>query len=347
MARLRPDQLDGALRRQLAPVYLVCGEEPLLLQEAGDSIRQAARKAGFSEHERYHGDAGFDWDILLTSANSLSLFADRKLIEVRIDSGKTGDKGAKALAALCDNPSPDTLLLILLPGKPDQRTKWFKQIDSIGAVVQVWPISGPQLPHWIEQRLAAAGLHAERPAVELLAARVEGNLLAAVQEIEKLKLLAEGPTISLETVTAAVSDSARYDVFGLIDKALSGNARAAIKTLQGLRGEGAETTVILWALARDIRTLCQLAQATHQGHNFDTACKHAGVWDKRKPLVQQALRRLHLNQLQLLLRKANAVDKAIKGMRDADPWDELLDLTLNLSGVFSLSAPVQKLALTL
>lgn len=347
MAKLRPDQLDGALRKQLAPVYLVCGEEPLLIQEACDSIRQAARKAGFSEHERYHGDAGFDWDQLLTSVNSLSLFADRKLIEVRIDSGKTGDKGAKALSTFCDHTNDDTLLLLIIPGKPDQRSKWLKQIDKIGAIIQVWPINGPQLPRWIEQRLGQAGLQADRAAIDLLASKVEGNLLAAVQEIEKLKLLADGPRISIETVAAAVSDSARYDVFGLIDKALAGDSRSAVKTLQGLRGEGSETTVVLWALAREIRTLCQIAQSTQQGQSFDWACKNNGVWDKRKPAVQQALRRLQLAQLQLMLRKANAIDKAIKGMRDADPWDELMDLTLNLSGVTSLSPTVQKLALML
>ncbi|BFM17260.1 DNA polymerase III subunit delta [Maricurvus nonylphenolicus] len=344
MAKLRPDQLAGALKKQLAPVYLVCGEEPLLVQESCDTIRKAVKSAGFNEHERYHNEPGFDWEHLLTSANSMSLFAERKLLEIRIENGKPGDKGNKALQAYCEAPSEDNVLLVVCPSKPDQRSKWFKSLEKIGAVVQVWPITAQQLPRWIEQRLNQAGLNAERAAVELLASRVEGNLLAAVQEIEKLKLLAEG-TITADTIANIVADSARYDVFNLTDKALHGDARAAIKTLHGLRGEGTDATVVLWALAREVRSLAQISHATSQGQNFDWACKNAGVWDKRKPLMKGALRRLKLQQLQMLLRKANAIDKAIKGMRDADPWDDLLDLTLNIAGTFSLTPSVQNLAL--
>jgi DNA polymerase III subunit delta len=345
MAKLRPDQLAGALKKQLAPVYLVCGEEPLLVQEACDTIRKAVKQAGFDEHERYHNEPGFDWEHLLTSANSMSLFAERKLLEVRIENGKPGDKGNKALQTYCQAPGEDNVLLVVCPTKPDQRSKWFKSLEKTGAVVQVWPIVGPQLPRWIEQRLNQAGLNAERQAIDLLASRVEGNLLAAVQEIEKLKLLVTDGTITADTIASIVADSARYDVFNLTDKALHGDARGAIKTLHGLRGEGTDATVVLWALAREIRSLTQIAHASAQGQNFDWACKNAGVWDKRKPLVKSALRRLKLQQLQMLLRKANGIDKAIKGMRDANAWDELLDLTLNVSGTFSLSPQVQNLAL--
>ncbi|NIB40132.1 DNA polymerase III subunit delta [Pseudomaricurvus alkylphenolicus] len=348
MAKLRADQLDSALRKQLAPVYLVSGDEPLLVQEACDTIREAARRAGFTERERHHVEAGFDWEELLTSANSLSLFADKKILELRIDNGKPGDKGGKALLSYCEQPSEDNLLLIVTP-KLDgsaQRSKWFKAVEKTGAFVQIWPIAAPQLPRWIDQRMQQAGLRADRDAIDMLAARVEGNLLAATQEIEKLKLLAnDDGLVSTETVAGAVADSARYDVFNLIDKALHGDARSAIKTLQGLRGEGTDATVVLWALAREIRTLSQMAHALQQGNSMDRAAKSAGVWDKRKPLVNNALRRLKQPQLQMLLRKANGVDKAIKGLRNADAWDELMDLTLNLSGVFSLSPAVQRLSL--
>ncbi|MYM64653.1 DNA polymerase III subunit delta [Pseudomaricurvus sp. HS19] len=349
MAKLRPDQLAAALKRQLAPVYLVCGDEPLLAQETCDQIRQQARANGFSERELYHADAGFDWEGLLTAANSLSLFAERKILELRIDNGKPGDKGSKALLEYCSNPSEDNLLLVVTP-KLDgsaQRSKWFKAIESCGDVVQIWPIAGPQLPRWIEQRIQQAGLRADRHAVELLAARTEGNLLAAVQEIEKLKLLATDNFITAETVAGSVADSARYDVFSLIDRALHGDARGAVRTLQGLRGEGTDATVILWALAREIRTLNQILLQQQQGQPFDRAAQSQGVWDKRKPLVRGALQRLRLPQLNTLLRKANAIDKSIKGLRDADPWDELMDLTLNLSGTFSLAPASQKLALSL
>ncbi len=349
MAKLRPDQLAGTLKKGLAPIYLVSGDEPLLVQEACDAIRQAARQAEFGERELYHADAGFDWGLVLSATNSLSLFAERKLIELRIDKGKPGDKGSKALVEYCQNPGEDNLLLIITPklDGAQQRSKWFKAIEKTGTFVQIWPITPQQLPRWIGQRLQAAGLKADSQATEILASRVEGNLLAAAQEIEKLKLLSHGGFVSAELMASVVADSARYDVFGLVDKALHGDARGAVRTLNGLKGEGTDATVVLWALAREIRTLAQVAHAVSQGQNFDWAAKQSGVWDKRKPLIQTALRRFRPLQLQQLLRKANAIDKAIKGMRRADPWDELMDLTLNLTGTFSLSPPVQKLALSL
>ncbi|WP_439134365.1 DNA polymerase III subunit delta [Pseudomaricurvus sp.] len=349
MAKLRPDQLNGALRKQLAPVYLISGDEPLLVQESCDLIRQAARKAGFTERELHHAEASFDWDELLTSANSLSLFADRKILELRIDNGKPGDKGGKALTRYCENPPEDTLLLIVMPklDGSSQRSKWFKAVDKVATFVQIWPIAPPQLPRWIDQRIQLAGMTASHDAIEMLAARIEGNLLAAAQEIEKLKLLAVDGQVTAEMIAGSVADSARYDVFNLIDKALHGDARSAVRTLQGLKGEGTDATVILWALAREIRTLSQIAHAMQQGQPLDRAAKSAGVWDKRKALVANALRRLKLTQLQMLLRKANGIDKAIKGLRRADAWDELMDLTLNLSGTFSLSPQVQKLSLAI
>ncbi|GAB3092694.1 DNA polymerase III subunit delta [Aestuariicella hydrocarbonica] len=349
MAKLRLDQLNGALRKRLAPVYLISGDEPLLVQEACDLIRAAARQNGFTERELHHAEPNFDWDQLLTSANSLSLFAERKILEVRIDNGKPGDKGGKALTSFCERPPEDTLLLVIMPklDGSSQRSKWFKAVEKVADFVQIWPIAAPQLPRWIDQRIQQAGMSASRDAIEMLAARIEGNLLAAAQEIEKLKLIAIDGQISAEMIAGAVADSARFDVFSLIDKALHGDARAAVRTLQGLKGEGTDATVILWALAREIRTLIQISHAMQQGQAFDRAAKSAGVWDKRKPLVQAATRRLKLTQLQMLLRKANGIDKAIKGLRNADAWDELMDLTLNLSGTFSLSPSVQKLTLAI
>ncbi|MEL7400485.1 MAG: DNA polymerase III subunit delta [Pseudomonadota bacterium] len=349
MAKLRPEQLQGALQKQLAPIYLISGDEPLLVQESCDLIRASARKQGFTERVLYHGDKSFDWNTLLTEANSLSLFSERKILELRIENGKPGDAGSKALIEYANLPSEDNLLLIVTP-KLDgnaQRSKWFKALDKVGATVQIWPINEHQLPHWLEQRLRNAGLNASRETVSLLAAQVEGNLLAAAQEVEKLKLLANEGEVTADMVSGMVTDSARYDVFSLIDKALHGDARAAVKCLNGLRSEGTEAITVLWALTREIRTLSNMAHGLEQGKAFDWAAKQAGVWDKRKALVKNALRHLKQPQLQTLLRKANAIDKAIKGMRDADPWDELLDLTLNLSGTFSITPGVQRLALTL
>lgn len=347
MPKLRPEQLTASLSKQLAPIYLVSGDEPLLIQEACDSIRAAARKQGFSERELYHADTSFDWSQLSGAVNSLSLFAEKKIIELRMPSGKPGDKGTKILQEYAQSPAPDNLLLIItdkLDGAT-QKSKWFKAIEDAGQHIQVWPITPAQLPRWISQRLQQAGLQADAAAIELLCSRIEGNLLAAVQEIEKLKLLATQPFITYELMASAVADSARYDVFGLCDKALHGDVRATAKTLQGLKTEGTEPIAILWALTRDIRILIQIAQETSQGKSFDWAAKQAGVWDKRQPLVQAAIRRLKPAQLQQMLRKANGIDKAIKGMRNAEPWDELLDLVLNMAGVQSLNSINEKLSL--
>ncbi len=323
------------------------GDEPLLIQEVCDAIRAAARKQGFGERELYHADNSFDWGQLLSAANSLSLFAEKKIIELRMPSGKPGDKGGKVLQEYAHSPSPDNLLLVVTEKleSATQKSKWFKTIEEAGVHVQVWPIAPANLPRWIGQRLQQAGLQADTDAVALLASRIEGNLLAAVQEIEKLKLLAHEGRISYELMASAVADSARYDVFGLTDKALHGDARAAVKTLQGLRIEGTDAIAILWAVTRDLRVLIQVSQAVAQGKHFDWAAKQAGVWDKRQPLVQAALRRLKPAQLQQLLRKANGIDRAIKGMRNAEPWDELLDLVLNISGVQSLHAANERLSL--
>ena len=252
--KLAPAQLNKHLQGALAPVYVVSGDDPLLCQEAADAIRNAARQQGFDERQVFSADANFDWGTLLQAGASLSLFAQRRLLELRLPSGKPGDKGAAALMEYCANPAEDTLLLVSLP-KLDgsaQKTKWGKALIE-GAhcqFIQIWPVDVHQLPQWINQRLQQAGLSAQRDAVDLIAARVEGNLLAAAQEIEKLKLLAEGNQITVETVQAAVADSARFDVFGLVDAMLNGEAAHALRMLEGLRGEGVEPPVILWALAR-------------------------------------------------------------------------------------------------
>lgn len=347
MPKLRAEQLGAALSKALAPIYLVSGDEPLLIQETCDHIRAAARKQGFSERELYHVDANFDWGQVLTAANSMSLFAEKKIIELRLPSGKPGDKGGKILQEYAQSPAPDNILLIItekLDGAA-QKSKWFKAIEDAGQHIQLWQISTAQLPRWIGLRLQQAGLQADSSAIDLLASRIEGNLLAAAQEIEKLKLLTTNNHISYELMASVVADSARYDVFGLADKALHGDARAAVKTLQGLKTEGTDAIAVLWAVTRDIRSLVHIAQMTAQGKNFEWAAKQAGVWDKKQPLFKSALQRLKPAQLQQLLRKANGIDKAIKGMRNAEPWDELLDLILNLAGVQSLNMVNERLSL--
>lgn len=336
--KLSPAQLAKHLQGPLSPVYVVSGDEHLLCQEASDAIRQACRALGFSERQVLNVETGFDWGQLIEAGASLSLFADKRLIELRIPSGKPGDKGAAALIEYLGRPAEDTVLLVSLP-KLDgstQKTKWAKALidGKDSQFIQIWPVDAVQLPQWIRQRLAQAGLAADQEAVELIAARVEGNLLAAAQEIEKLKLLAEGGQVTLDTVQAAVADSARYDVFGLIDAALLGQPEHVLRMLTGLRAEGVEAPVILWAVAREIRQLANIAQQYGQGVPLDRAFSQARppVWDKRKPIVGKALQRHDTAGWQRLLGEAQQIDAQIKGQAEGDPWVGLAQVCLQLSG---------------
>lgn len=344
--KLAPAQLNKHLQGNLASVYIVSGDDPLLCQEAADAIRSAARKQGFDERQVFSADANFDWGNLLLAGASLSLFAQRRLLELRLPSGKPGDKGAAALMEYCANPAEDTLLLVSLPRLDGsaQKTKWGKALieGSHCQFIQIWPVDAQQLPQWISQRLAQAGLSAQRDAVDLIAARVEGNLLAAAQEIEKLKLLADGNQITVDTVQAAVADSARFDVFGLVDAILNGEASHALRMLEGLRGEGVEPPVILWALAREIRLLSGLAQQFSQGVPLDKAFSQARppVWDKRRPLVSKALHRLPAQRWAELLQDAQRIDAQIKGQAQGSPWTSLARLCVLMAGQ-RLSLPAQ------
>lgn len=265
------------------------------------------------------------------------MFAQRRLLELRLPSGKPGDKGAAALMEYCANPAEDTLLLVSLP-KLDgsaQKTKWGKALieGQHCQFIQIWPVDAQQLPQWINQRLSQAGLSAQRDAVDLIAARVEGNLPAAAQEIEN-SLLAEGNQITVETVQAAVADSARFDVFGLVDAILNGEAAHALRMLEGLRGEGVEPPVILWALARELRLLAGLAQQFSQGVPLDKAFSQARppVWDKRRPLVSKALQRLSAQRWAQLLQDAQRIDAQIKGQAEGSPRTGLARLALLMAG---------------
>ncbi len=336
--KLSPAQLGKHLQGSLAPVYVVSGDEHLLCQEACDAIRAACRQQAFSERQVLSVESGFDWGQLLEAGANLSLFAEKRLLELRIPNGKPGDKGAAALLHYLARPAEDTVLLISLP-KLDgstQKTKWAKALIDGKDVqfLQVWPVDAAQLPQWIRQRLSQAGLAADQEAVELIAARVEGNLLAADQEIEKLKLLAEDGRVTADTVQAAVADSARYDVFGLIDAALQGHPEHSLRMLEGLRGEGIEAPVILWALARELRLLANIAQQYAQGVPLERAFSQARppVWDKRRPLVCKALQRHDVAGWQRLLMAAQLIDEQIKGQAEGDPWIGLSNLCLQLSG---------------
>jgi DNA polymerase-3 subunit delta len=333
--QLYPEKIQAHLKQQLLPIYFVSGDEPLQLQEACDAIRSACREYGCEDREIMHVDRSFDWQELLASSASMSLFGAKRLLELRMPSAKPGDKGSKALVQYTKQLNGDDILLIISDKvePASKRSKWFKALDGAGATIQVWPIESQQLPNWVNQRLRSVGLNASRDAIEIICERVEGNLLAAFQEIEKLRLTVDSGIIDAETVNQAVSNNARYDLFSLIDRALLGNAKHCLKMLHGLRGEGTDATVILWALSREIRALYQCRSQLDQGQPLGVVFKDNRIWDKRKGLVEGALQRLDKQMLSDLLELAATTDDCIKGLIREDAWQKLADLTLGLCGI--------------
>ena len=334
--RLYPEKLAGHLQQNLLPVYIVSGDETLLVQECCDLIRQKAREQGSNEREIIEADvAGFNWQDILHSAASMSLFADRKLVELRLSSGKPGVPGSATLCEYLDISSSEDVLLIV-SGKIDKQStnsKWYKALDKAGATIQVWPVDAKSLPRWLQQRVSGAGMSIDDDALQLLSDRVEGNLLAAVQEVEKLKLLAADSRITTKTVIDAVSDNARYNVFEMTDNALKGDATTSLRMLHGLRAEGSEPPAVLWALAREIRTLYEVKLECDNGRNPQQALSALRVWQNRIPIMQAALTRHDANSLSLLLEQASQVDGSIKGFADGKPWDNLERLVTGLSRV--------------
>ncbi|MEJ2643427.1 MAG: DNA polymerase III subunit delta [Gammaproteobacteria bacterium] len=338
--QVRLEQLDGQLNGGLAPVYLLYGEETLLVQEAADAIRARARAEGYSSREVMHVESGFDWNALAQASNSLSLFAERRIIELRIPGAKPGDAGAKALRAYAERPPEDTLLLVIA-GKLDaaaRRSQWVKALEGAGVGIPVWPVDARRLPAWIRRRMEQAGLHPTPAAISLLADRVEGNLLACAQEIEKLRLLQEPGPVDAEAVAAAVTDSARFDVFTLVDSALGGAAARSNRILAGLRAEGVEPVLVLWALARELRVLAAMAREVAAGESPDRVLARRRVWDSRKPALKAALGRYRAPAWQSLLRQCAVIDRMVKGQAPGNPWDELVQLTLRIAGHRLVSA---------
>ncbi len=346
MAKLRPENLAQQLKQGLAPVYLVSGDESLIVQEACDHIRHAAKKMGFGERELYHSEANFDWHHLQQNLNSLSLFSEKTFTEVRVGNGKIDDTAASVISEYCAHANEDTLLLLVLPkiDKRKQNQSWYKAVEQCGHTITVWPVGPEQLPRWLDQRLKHAGLQADSAAIDILCTKIEGNLLAAVQEIEKLKLL-DKKVIDAETMANAVMDSARYSVFNLVDRALAGDSRAAVRSLHGLQGEGLAPLTILWALTREVKSLLAIREAMTNGESFELAARKAGVWENRKALIRGAANRLKLAHLQMLLRNIALTDRTIKGMSAGDEWNLLLDIVLNLAGVHTIDTKTQKLQL--
>lgn len=334
--KLKPEQLPSHFRSGTAPIYLIGGDEPLLVQEAADAVRAEARRQGVADREVFHGEAaGFDWNGLRHAAGSMSLFADRRLIELRLPTGKAGKEGGAWLAEYAKRPAGD-LILLILTGRLDrdaQRAAWYKAVEETGAVVEIWPVEVGQLPGWIARRMEAKGLRADREAVALLAERVEGNLLAASQEIDKLLLLYGDAPIGADEVATAVADSSRFDPFDLVDGMLEGNVARTARIVTGLQGEGVEPLQLLGTLTWTLRALAEMAAELAGGARLDAVLASRYAWKRRRAQVQKGLDRLRPRDLARLLRRAGRVDRVAKGAEAGRPWDELLGLCLAIAGL--------------
>jgi DNA polymerase III subunit delta len=335
--QLRPEALEPHLSKGLAPLYVITSDEHLLALEAADRIRRTARAQGYSERDVLTVERTFKWGELLAANQAMSLFGDKKLIELRIPSGKPGKDGSAALQNYVKDLSPDNLTLITLPKLDWQTAKasWVASLQQAAIYIEIPNVERPQLPAWIGARLQQQGQSADRSSLDFIADRVEGNLLAAHQEIQKLGLLYEPGKLSFEQVHDAVMNVARYDVFKLSEAMLSGDAARLTRMLEGLKGEGEALPLVLWAVAEEIRTLLKLKAGMAQGRPLPMLMKENRIWGPRERMMEPALRRVSLATLERALQDAAQVDKMIKGLRSkqfgGDAWDAMLQLALRVA----------------
>ncbi len=331
--KISANQLPNSLGKTLSSCYLISGDEPLLVQEAVDAVRARARSDGFASRELFVAVPKFDWAEFSASAGNLSLFAERRLLELQLPTGKPGRQGGAAIVEMLDRLGDDLVLLVTTP-KLDRNTaasKWAKALESSGTHVQVWPIGPRELPGWIVARMRNVGLRADRDAVQMIADRVEGNLLAAQQEIEKLRLLLGEGAVTASDVDMAVADSSRFDVFKLVDAAIAGDAKRAARILSGVRMEGTEPVIVVWALTRELRTLAALADSVQNGMDLGSAMQQARVWSNRQSTVRACIGRHSAAKLFSLLQLTRQADATAKGQSAGDPWQLLVEIVLALA----------------
>lgn len=331
--QLGVDQLPQHLKRGLAPMYFISGDDPLAALECADAIRNRAKESGFDERQVYTVESGFDWDAFYADTRAGSLFASRRLIELRLPTGKPGEQGAGVLAELCDDPSSDMLLLVVT-GRLDKQAraaKWVAALERAGVAITVYPIESRQLPAWIDRRMRARGLTPGPGVADMLAHYTEGNSLACAQEIDKLALNGVRE-VSVDDIEGNLGDNARFTVYALSDAALAGDTVAVLRILKRLQGEGEAPALISWALARELREFARMAQAIDSGRTPAEVLDEFRVWARRKPIAQKALARHRLDAWLDLLCAAERVDRVVKGREPANVWLELESLALAIGG---------------
>lgn len=329
---LRIEQLPAALERGIAPVYLFGGAEPLLLQECRDQVLAAARSAGFTGRDIVHAERGFDWETLAQLAGAPSLFAERKLVDLRLPSGKPGRDGARILSEWAATPDPDTVLMVSCDNwdAGSRKSKWAGQLEKAGLRVDIWPVGPRELPAWINRRMQAAGLQPEREAVMILADRLEGNLLAAQQEIEKLALLKGAGPVSADDVLQSVADSSRFDAFLLVERILAGDLAGALRVALGLRRTDVAIQLVTGAVVRELRTLEVFKAACRSGESEVAVFRKLNIWKSRQGPMREAAVRIEDERLQAAFRTLAIIDRQSKGQAGGDPWHELDRLVRSL-----------------
>lgn len=331
--RLTVEKIAPELDKRRLPVYLICGDEPLQYGEAADSIRQRYVKLGFADREVFDVEPGFDWDRFNMVVRSLPLFSQKRFIELRFGSGLPDKNAAKYLSDYTTRPPDDTVLLVSCGklSKSTDKTAWFKAVDRIGAVIQVWPLQRKKLLFWLEARIKARGMQMDQRALRSLAVRVEGNMLAAAQEIDKLYALYGSSQLDLATVDDVVTDSAHYDVFDLVDSILAGKLARSFRVLNSLRLEGVASQIVLWALTRELRNLAQIGFELDRGLAKAAVFRKQKIWDSRIPLINTALQRLDTKTVLKLIQQCAHVDQIGKGLAKGDVWEEVRLLCLSIA----------------
>ncbi len=329
--RIYPEKLTQHLEKSPAALYWIAGDEPLLTQEACDAVRAVALKQGFTERKVFYPEKKEQWKEVIAEANALSLFADRCLIDIRTSVSKLDHA---LLLDYLERPSSDSLLLICTDKveSASQKTQWFKAIEQVCAFVPIMPLDQSRFPQWLTDRARKKSLALSSEALKLLVERTEGNMLAAVQEIEKLALQFGSATINAEQVAESAGNSAHYDVFTLNDALLNGDTAHALKILHTLKQEGSNVLAVLGALTRELRQLATASEMIASGASANTAMRQLGVWEKRQPVFNRALQRLKIAHTRQIVQQMATVDQAVKGMDNRDPWDVMESLCLLVSG---------------
>jgi len=338
--RVSIEELAASLKnstQNLPKIVLINGNEPLLIEEGLDQARQVLKQAGFNERIKYQLEAGFDWNNLTGVGQAMSLFSEHRIIEFRVPN-KLGVPGTKAITEFCENPPEDDLLIVIMPqlDKRQRAAKWAKAVAQAGWIVDCYEVGAQQFPRWLKSRLQSRSLRVENGVIELLTEQLEGNVMAAAQEIDKLQVLAQDGAVTLKLLSESLADQARFDVYAFADTCLIGDFNRALRIKARLKSEGIEPVIVVWALVREIRSLAAISAGLHAGQNRAMLFKQHRIWGKREPTVNAALQRLSSHTWYNLLERAAHLDQTVKGQRYSEVgpvWHQLEQLCASLCAV--------------